>query len=125
MGYELNLTNDQKRRIGGAKTPEEKAAIIAEAMDAERELSEEELDSMSGGGYWIPQTKEEMERTLKFLERMQELYGGDAALIDAEEMNLGTFPRTEDHGNFLYHLKKRWTMSLEGGPQNFLDEYSS
>lgn len=125
MSIELNLTDEQNRRIQEAVTPEEKAAVIAEAMDTERELSEEELDSMSGGGYWIPQTKEEMDRTLKFLEHMQELYGRDAALIAAEEMNLGTFPRTEDHGNFLYHLKKRWTMSLEGGPQNFLDQYSS
>lgn len=125
MSIELNLTDEQERRIQGAATPEEKAAVIAEAMDTERELSEEELDSMSGGGYWIPQTKEEMDRTLKFLEHMQELYGRDSALIAAEEMNLGTFPRTEDHGNFLYHLKKRWTMSLEGGPQNFLDQYSS
>ncbi len=125
MSIELNLTDEQNRRIQEAVTPEEKAAVIAEAMDTERELSEEELDSMSGGGYWIPQTKEEMDRTLKFLEHMQELYGRDSALIAAEEMNLGTFPRTEDHGNFLYHLKKRWTMSLEGGPQNFLDQYSS
>lgn len=48
MSYELNLNDEQKRRIEGAETPEEKAAIIQEAMDASRKLSDEELDAMSG-----------------------------------------------------------------------------
>ena len=57
MNIELNLIDEQKRRIEEAATAEEKAAVIVEAMGGPQELSDEEMRSMSGGaasGYRRP-----------------------------------------------------------------------
>ena len=89
MSYELNLNNDQKRRIDGAKTPKEKAAIIREAMDAPIELSNDELDAMSGGQQVrIPPTHEEIDHAWDLIEAISKAYDEDTALAVAYEKKL-------------------------------------
>ncbi len=48
------LTDEQKKKIKGAKTPEEFLSI---ARETGYELSEEQLDAMSGG--WCPDCRED------------------------------------------------------------------
>ena len=85
MGYELNLNNDQKRRIDGAKTPEEKAAIIREAMDTPIELSNDELDAASGGQQVrTPPTHEEIDQAWDLIEAISKVYDEDTALEEQE-----------------------------------------
>ena len=63
MGTELNLTEDQRRRIEDAKSAEEKVAIIMEAADAGMELSDEQLEGVSGGNVlYVPSTHAEIDR---------------------------------------------------------------
>ena len=69
MGTEFNLTDDQEQRIEGAKSAEERAAIIMEALDAGRELSDEDLEAVSGGQeVVIPPTHEEIDMAWNMVE---------------------------------------------------------
>lgn len=45
----IRLTEEQKNRIGDAKTPEE---LLAIAKETGYELSEEELNALAGGDSW-------------------------------------------------------------------------
>lgn len=48
MGYE-NLTDEQKDKVRGCKTPEE---LLALAKEEGYELSDAELEGIAGGGFW-------------------------------------------------------------------------
>ena len=98
MGNELNLTEDQRRRIEGAKSAEEKVAIIMEAVHAGMELSDEQLDAVSGG-VRIPPTHEEIDRTWDTIQSIYDTYGQDVAAIAA--FDLGLIPLTgSGNGNY-------------------------
>ena len=47
MSFELNLTEDQRRRIDAAHTPEEKAQVLSEATRDAVELTDEQLSSLA------------------------------------------------------------------------------
>ena len=84
MANELNLTEDQQRRIEEAQTPEEKVRIINEALGIARdgeELSEDELDNISGGGFGWPGSVEEIKETLTLAKLMYDSYGADVANV--------------------------------------------
>ena len=89
MAHELNLTEDQRRRIENAQTPEEKAAVFAEAVGDGRELSEEEVDAVTGGdAHRIPPTHEEIDRAWNTIQTVQDKYGVSVANYMAYEMHL-------------------------------------
>ncbi|MBR3316053.1 MAG: hypothetical protein IKG18_18185 [Atopobiaceae bacterium] len=90
MNFELNLTENQQRRIEEAQTPEEKAHILAEAAGIAREaaeLTEADLNAVSGG---VAKQMSEAEKR-KAEEAVQEImdaYGPEVAQIAAEELGL-------------------------------------
>ena len=100
MGTELNLTEDQRRRIEGAKSAEEKVAIIMEAADAGRELSDEQLEAVSGGIVrYYPPTHEEVDAVWDIIQSVYNTYGKDVAVITAFDM--GLIPLMSDqNGNY-------------------------
>ena len=100
MGTELNLTEDQRRRIDGAKSAEEKVAVIMEAADAGRELSDEQLDAVSGGNVrYYPPTHEEVDQIWDIIQSIYDTYGKDVAVIAAFDM--GLIPMEGDqNGNY-------------------------
>ncbi|MBO7675342.1 MAG: hypothetical protein J6S63_10095 [Atopobiaceae bacterium] len=107
MSAELNLTEDQKQRIEAAKTPEEKAAVIREAMGALRELSAEQLEAVSGG-VWIPPTHEEIDACWDYVQSIMNHYGQDMAEAAAFEMGLIPPKSASSSG---YYFEKRRTIS--------------
>ncbi len=131
MNSELILTDDQKRRIDAAQTPEENARILSEPDQPVKDLTDEQLESLSGGGgLWIPSSKEEMRATLKHIEYLQNTYGRDVAVFYCEEMNYFYFPRTESGSNVLEHLEKQWSKLFDGrvrpdGSMDLLESFSA
>lgn len=105
MGYELNLTKEQQRRMARAKTPEEKANILTEAVritHVEAELSENQLDAISGGaGTWKPQNKADAESMLSTIGSMISTYGEDVAKLWMEKNHIA---KTNDTHNLKAHL---------------------
>ena len=90
MNFDLNLSNDQQRRIEEAQTSEEKARIIAEAAETARggaELSDEELEGISGG-VRKPMSPAEKKKALEVVKEIGEVYGPEVAQITAEELGL-------------------------------------
>ena len=90
MSFDLNLSNDQQRRIEEAQTSEEKARIIAEAAEIARggtELSDEDLEGVSGG-VRKPMSAEEKKKALEAVKEIEEVYGPEVAQITAEELGL-------------------------------------
>ncbi len=90
MSYELNLTEDQQRRIEEAQTPEEKAHIlagVAEAMLEGAELSDGDLDAVSGG-VTKRMSAQEKRKAEEAVQEILEAYGPEVAQIAAEELGL-------------------------------------
>ena len=104
MGTELNLTDDQRRRIEDAKSAEEKVAIIMEAADAGMELSDEQLEGVSVG-VRIPPTHEEIDRTWDTIQSIYDTYGQDVAAIAA--FDLGLIPLVGSSGSGNYFTGRR------------------
>lgn len=91
MSTELNLTEDQRRRIEGAMSAEEKVAVIMEAVDAGMELSDEQLEAVSGGKVrytYYPPTHEEVDKCWNLIQSLNDIYGEDVAVTTAYEMRL-------------------------------------
>lgn len=90
MSFNLNFSNDQQHRIEEAQTPEEKAHIIADAAEIACggiELSDEELEGISGG-VRKPMSAEEGKKALEAVKKIEEVYGPEVAQITAEELGL-------------------------------------
>lgn len=104
MGTELNLTDDQRRRIEDAKSAEEKVAIIMEAVDTGRGLSDEQLEAVSGGNVrYFPKTHEAIDHAWDVIQALSDTYGIDAAVLAAYDM--GLIPREADqNGNYFTNV---------------------
>ena len=94
MGTELNLTEDQRRRIEGAKSAAEKVAIIMEAVDGGMELSDEQLEGVSGGEINVPSTHAEIDRECDIVQSIWNAYGRDAAAEYAHARHLISGPKS-------------------------------
>ncbi len=89
MGYGLNLTDDQRRRIEDAKSPEERATVFMEAAGGRRELSDEEIDALSGGDVrYIPPTHAAIDAERDTIQYLWDTYGRDYAARYAHKRNL-------------------------------------
>ena len=99
MGEGINLSDEQRRRIETAKSAEEKVQILTEAMEG-AELSDEQLDAVSGGFY--PTTHEEIDALMDFLQTVFDTKGPDVAAIMAFDM--GLIPDTGSGGNGSYFI---------------------
>ena len=104
MGTELNLTDDQKRRIEGAKSAEEKVAAIMEAADDGMELSDEQLEAVSGGNVIVPSTHEEIDQLWDVIQTVRDTRGRDVAVQMAFDMHLIPY---KDAGNGDYLSTKK------------------
>ena len=100
MSYELNLTDDQERHIEEAESPEEKVTVIKEAVGAGRELSDDELDSMSGG-VRIPRTHELIDAEWDAIQIVANKFDKDTALVLAYERGLIPSDLTPDGFSYL------------------------
>ena len=90
MSFELHLTDEQQRRIAQAKTPEE------------TELSEDQLDAISGGaGTWKPKSKADAESMVSTIGNLISTYGEDVARLWMEKNHIA---RTNDTRNLKAHL---------------------
>ena len=82
------------RRIKTAKSAEEKARVLSEAMEGV-ELSDDQLDAVSGGVY--PTTHEEIDALMDAIQIVFDKYGPDEAALMAFDM--GLIPDTGSGGN--------------------------
>ncbi len=117
MDYELNLTEDQQRRIERAQTPEEKLRIIDEAFGVSRdgaEFSEGELDAMSGGGWNAPATMEEAKDALAMVQFLYTNFGPEYANLWLEERG---YPQVTHEafrsGAGISELRQFWRFKIE------------
>ena len=74
-------------------TEEEMKAIVAEEIrkmnpGMNRELSADELESVSGGKYVVPKTHEEIDRLWDSVEAVRKAHGQDVVYFYAYELNL-------------------------------------
>ena len=104
MGTELNPIDDQRRRIGGAKSAEEKVAAIMEAADDGMELSDEQLEAVSGGNVIVPSTHEEIDQLWDVIQTVRDTRGRDVAVQMAFDMHLIPY---KDAGNGDYLSTKK------------------
>ena len=118
MDYELSLTEDQQRRIEQVQTPKEKLRIIDEAFGVSRdgvELSEDELDAMSGGGWNAPATMEEAKDALSMVQFLYTNFGPEYANLWLEERG---YPRVKHEafrsGAGISQLRRFWLSRIEG-----------
>jgi len=88
MNAGLNLTDDQKQRIAEAKTPEEQAAILAQAMSDGSELSVDELEAVNGGAVVLPGTHDDINSSWDIVQEVMDEYGTRVAEITAFELGL-------------------------------------
>ncbi len=115
MSNELNLTKDQEQRIANAQTPEEKAHVLAEAAGIAGDvidLSDDELDNISGGR-WMPKDRKDASEMLSIIRNIANEFGPEVARISAEEMDLcQTIPDGASTQYILRTLKKMWGNDL-------------
>ena len=97
MSKGISLTNEQRRRIETAKSAEEKVQILTEATEGV-ELSDDQLDAVSGGVY--PKTHEEIDALMDAIQVVFNKYGPDAAVTMAFDM--GIIPDDGSGGNGNY-----------------------
>ena len=114
-------------------TEEEMKAIVAEEirkmnLGMNRELSADELESVSGGNYVVPKTHEEIDRLWDSVEAVRKAYGQDVVYFYAWELNLTsttTATKFAEYGTGHYrkmmHDILDGKIKLDGG----LDSYSS
>ncbi len=114
-------------------TEEEMKAIVAEEirkmnLGMNRELSVDELESVSGGDYVVPKTHEEIDRLWDTVEAARKAHGQDVVYLYASALNLTSSPRARDfaeygtdHYRIIMHDVLDGKIKLDGG----LDSYSA
>ena len=96
MSKGISLTDEQRRRIETAKSAEEKARILIEATEG-AELSDDQLDAVSGGVY--PKTHEEIDAIMDLLQAVFDK-NPDVAAIMAFDMGLIPYPGSGGNGSY-------------------------
>ena len=115
MSYEINLTEEQQQRIEEAQTPEEKVRVFNEALRDARsgaELSEDDLDTISGGGTKCPPTMEGVKDALTTVQFLINNYGLEMANLWLEENDYPTIKQDARAG--LSDLRRYWTSKVQG-----------
>jgi hypothetical protein len=114
-------------------TEEEMKAFVAEEirkmnLGMNRELSADELESVSGGNYVVPKTHEEIDRLWDSVEAVRKGYGQDVAYHYASELNLSSSPSAAKFAEYgtghyrkIMHDVLDGKIKLDGG----LDSYSA
>ena len=114
-------------------TEEEMKGIVAEEISKmnlgmNRELSVDELESVSGGDLVIPQTHEEIDQLWDTIQSIKETYGQDVVWFAACEMHATSSPSPSqfaEYGTGVYRRKMHdildGKIKLDGG----LDSYSA
>ena len=122
MGTELNLTEDQRRRIEDAKSAEEKVAIIMEAADAGMELSDEQLEGVSGGNVlYVPSTHAEIDRECDIVQSIWNAYGKDVAAEYA--YGRGLLARGESFSKIGVAEMRSWMHGYLDDPNSLSSKY--
>ena len=113
-------------------TEEEMKAIVAEEirkmnLGMNRELSADELESVSGGVYIVPKTHEEIDRLWDSVEEVRKTCGQDVAWYCATELNLTSTTSASKFAEYgTGHYRKEMHDILDGKTQiKGLDAYSS
>ena len=110
MGTEFNLTDDQKQRNEDAKSAEEKDAVTMEALGDGIEISDEDLETVSGGqDVVIPATHEEIDAAWDEIEFLAWSSSDHAALCEAYNKKLIPMMHTVGGVNYF----KKFSMSGE------------